>query len=200
MRSRLFGSAALLCAVIAFGVIPAAAQAEPHWYKKGVLIGSAPVTTKTGGALTLSAGGAVIKCKVADVEEIWNPASGGAGEDLMTTFTLSGCKNSKPTSACAKGAVEVTANGLPWLSKLVTITAGPVIRDEILKVRLLVKCNSGTPPDEFEGTLTPEVGIGQLIFGGTGGGTLFDIFSTPMEVSGKDKIAAPPGKITAKDP
>ena len=58
MRSRLFGGAALLSAVIAFGVIPAAAQAEPHWYKKGILIGSSPVITKTGGVLTLSAGGA----------------------------------------------------------------------------------------------------------------------------------------------
>jgi hypothetical protein len=199
MGKRLLGAAVLLCAVAAMSMA-AAAQAAPHWYKKNVLVGSAPVTTKTGGALTLSALGTTIKCKLADTEEIWNPASGGPGEDLVTTFVLSGCKVKTSSAACAKGEVEVLANGLPWPSVLVSIFPGPVIRDEILKVRLLVRCNSGTVPDEFEGTLTPEVGVGTLIFGGPGGGTLFDSFSNPMTVAGSDKIAAPPGKITAKDP
>ena len=75
-----------------------------------------------------------------------------------------------------------------------------MIRDEIEKVRLVVKCNAASAGDEFEGTLTPEVGNGVLIFGGPGGGTLFDGSLNPMTVSGKDKLKAPPGKITAKDP
>lgn len=200
MSKRLLASAALLCAALATWVVPVAAQAAPHWYKKGVLIGSAPVMTKTGGALTLSALGTNIKCKVADAEEIWNPTSGGPGEDLVTTFVLTGCKAKPASAACPKGEAEVLAGGLPWLSVLVSILPGPVIRDEILKVRLLVRCNSGTVPDEFEGTLTPEVGNGKLIFGGPGGGTLLDSFSNPMTVAGNDNIVAPPGKITAKDP
>ena len=59
---------------------------------------------------------------------------------------------------------------------------------------------TGTPPVEFEGSLTPEVGNGKLIFGGPGGGELEDPFSNKMEISGTDNMVAPPGKITAKDP
>lgn len=198
MRKRTAVLAPLI-AVLALAVIPAAAQAVPHWYKKNVLVGSAPVPVATTGALTLEALGTKVKCKVKDTEEIWNPASGGPGEDLMTGFTLTGCKSMPGSSACPKGPVEVLANGLPWLSKLVSILPGPVIRDEILKVRLLLRCIPGTPGDEFEGTLSPEVGVGVLNFG-PGSGTLTDASLNPMTVSGKDKMTAPPGKVTAKDP
>jgi hypothetical protein len=196
-----FVSLVPLLAIAAFGVMPAAAQAVPHWYKKGVLVGSSPVTVATSGTLTLSALSTTIKCKVKDSQQIWNPASGGPGEDLMTAFTLSGCKTKVSSPTCPKGKAEVIANGLPWPSRLFsTPPPGSVIRDEIMRVRLLVRCVPGTPGDEFEGTLTPEVGNGVLNFGGPGGGTLLDSGSNPMTVTGPDKLIAPPGKITAKDP
>jgi hypothetical protein len=198
--NRKLAALAPVLAVVAFAAVPAAAQAVPHWYKKNVLVGSAPVTVATSGALTLEALGNVITCKVKDAEEIWNPASGAPGQDLMTAFTLSGCKNKKATSACPKGAVEVLANGLPWPSMLVTVPSGVGIRDEILKVRLQIRCVPGTVGDEFEGTLTPLVGNGVLTFGGPEGGTLTDSSSNPLTVTGKDKLTAPPGKVTAKDP
>ena len=201
MNKKFFASLVPLLAITALAVMPAAAQAEPHWYKKNVLVGASPVTVATSGSLTFSALGTNIKCKVSDTEEIWNPAGGGAGQDLVTTFTLSGCKIKEASPICPKGAAEVTANGLGWPSHLVTTPPpGSVIRDEIEKVRLVVKCNAASAGDEFEGTLTPEVGNGVLIFGGPGGGTLFDGSLNPMTVSGKDKLKAPPGKITAKDP
>jgi hypothetical protein len=84
MSRKFMTGLAPLLALIAFAVVPAAAQAEPHWYKKGVMVGSAHVATTTIGALTLKALGAEIKCKVNDKEEIWNATGGGAGEDLMT--------------------------------------------------------------------------------------------------------------------
>jgi hypothetical protein len=198
--NRKLAALAPFLAVVAFAVVPAAAQAVPHWYKKNVLVGSAPVTAATAGALTLEALGNTIKCKVKDSEEIWNPASGAAGQDLMTSFQLTGCKNKVATSACPKGPIEVLANGLPWPSELIVAPSGVGIRDEIMKVRLLVRCVPGTVGDEFEGTLTPEVGIGMLIFGGPEGGQLTDPFLNPMTVTGNDKLIAPPGKVTAKDP
>jgi hypothetical protein len=199
MRSKLFACCTMLCAIVAFSAMTAAAQAAPHWYKKNKAITPVPVTVVTSGNLTLSALGMTIKCKVNDAEEIWNPSSGGPGEDLVTSFTLSGCKSKPSTAACPKKAVvEVLANGLPWPSHLVSLP--PIIRDEIQKVRLVLRCLSGTVPDEFEGTLTPEVGNGLLVFGGPGGGTLLDGASNPMTVSGKDKLTAAPGKITAEDP
>jgi hypothetical protein len=192
-----------LLALIAFAVVPAAAQAAPHWYKKNVLVGPAPVAATTTGALTLNALGAEIKCKVNDKEEIWNPASGGPGEDVMTGFALIGCKNKIATPACPKGMIAVTAENLSWRTLLVTTPPpGSVIRDYIFGVRLNVGCSNsaGALGDIFEGTLTPEVGNGTLIFGGSGGGTLLDSFSNPLTVSGIDKVKAPPGKVTAKDP
>jgi hypothetical protein len=195
MRKRLAVLAPLL-AVMAFAAIPAAAQAVPHWYKKNVLLGSGPVPVATNGALQLEALGTKVTCKVKDSEEIWNPASGGPGEDLMTSFQLVKCKSSPGNSACPPGNVQVLANGLPWPSVLVE-EPGPVIRDEIKKVRLILRCIPGTVGDEFEGTLSPEV-VGNVLVFGPGSGTLLDASLNPMTVAGKDKLVAPPGKVTAK--
>ena len=165
-RKRLTGLLPLL-AIAAFAIAPAAAQAVPHWYIKGKLVESTPVPLKSGGALTFNVLGATIKCKVADVEEVWNPAGGGPGEDLITTFVLSACKNKVASAACPKGPIVVKAEGLNWPSRLYLSLPGPVIRDEIQKVRIWVGCagTSGTVGDEFEGSLTPEVGVNSLIFG-----------------------------------
>ena len=52
-------------------------------------------------------------------------------------------------------------------------------------------------PEEYEGTLTPEVQPGKLVFGGPGGGTLEEpISKNIMEVIGNDSL---PG-IQAKGP
>jgi hypothetical protein len=197
MRKRFLTGLAPLLVITAFAVVPAAAQAAPHWYNKGVLVGSTPVTVATSGAITFTTPGATIKCKVSDGEEIWNPVGGAAGQDLLTSFTLAKCVNKTSSSACPKGTAEVLPNGLPWPSHLIP---GTPIRDEIQKMRFIIRCIPGTPGDEFEGSLTPEVGNGKLIFGGPGGGVLLDSFSNPLTLSGTDNLIAPPGKITAKDP
>jgi hypothetical protein len=193
MNRKFFAGIAPLMVVIALAVIPAAAQASPAWFKGKTELTSSPITATTSGVLTFTALGSVIKCKVKDAEELWNPAPGGPGQDLMTAFTLSVCKVKPALSSCAPGSVEVLANGLPWPSHLIP---GPPIRDEIQKMRILVRC-PGTVGDEFEGSLTPEVAKGALVFG-PGSGTLLDPSSNPMTVSGTDKFEALPGKISAK--
>lgn len=111
MNKKLFAGLAPLLAVTAFVAAPGAAQAAPHWYIQNALVGPGHVTVATKGNLTLSALGATIQCKAADAEEIWNPV-GGAGEDLVTSFVLSGCKNKVASAACPKGALEVNRKGL----------------------------------------------------------------------------------------
>lgn len=201
MSRKFMTGLAPLIAVTAFAVVATAAQAAPHWYKKNALVGSTPVATTTSGTLILKTLGAEIKCKVNDKEEIWNPSSGGAGEDVMTGFALIGCKNKIATAACPKGKISVIAENLPWRTLLVSTTPPSVIRDLIFGVKLTVGCSNsaGALGDVFEGTLSPEVGVGTLIFG-PGSGTLLDPFSNPLTISGVDKIVAPPGKVTAKDP
>ncbi len=199
MHGRLLAGFALAGTIAAL-VAVSTAQAAPHWYKQKKLLTAAPVAVATKGGLTLSALGLTITCKVTDTEEIWNPTGGGAGEDLMTAFVFTACQNTAVSPLCPIGPVEVIANGLPWPSQLFsTGPPMPEIRDRIEKVRIGVSCSAGTPPDEFEGTLTPSVGVGKLIFG-PGSGTLFDSSSNPMTVSGVDKLKKLPGRIRAKDP
>ena len=193
---KFVGVIAPLLVVAAFAVVPAVASAVPHWFKGKFELTSAPVTVTTGGNLTLIAAGATIKCTVNDSEEIWNPIGGGAGEDLMNAFNFSKCKVKVGSAACpAKGFVEVLPNGLSWPS---TLLAGPPIRDEIQKMRIIIRCLAGTPPDEFEGTLTPEVEKNKLVFG-PGSGALTDAFSNTLEIVGSDTMTAPgKGGINAK--
>lgn len=201
MNKKLFAGLAPLLAVMAVVAAPGAAQAAPHWYIKNVPVGPGHVTIATKGKLTISALSATIKCKLADAEEIWNPV-GGAGEDLMTSFVLTGCKNKVASAACPKGAVEIKAEGLGWPSRLITTPPpGSVIRDEILKIRLVLGCagSSGTVGDVFEGSLAPEVGNNALIFG-PGSGSLFDSGSNPLTITGTDNLIASKGMVTANDP
>jgi hypothetical protein len=193
---KFVGAIVPLLVVTAFAVVPAAASAAPHWFKGKFELTSAHVTVTTAGNLTLVAAGATIKCKVNDAEEIWNPVGGGAGEDLMTAFNFSKCKVTAGSSACpTKGFVEVLPNGLNWPSHLL---AGPPIRDEIQKMRIIIRCLAGTPPDEFEGSLTPEVEKNKLVFG-PGSGALTDPFSNTLEISGFDNMTAGgKGAISAK--
>lgn len=193
MRRKLLAGLAPLLVVSAL-VLPAAAQALPHWYQGKVLLTS-PATVSTAGSLTFSSPSAVVKCTVADSEEIWNPVGGGAGQDLMLAFTASGCKVTKSTAACPKkgSTPTVVANGLSWPSFL---KAGTPIVDEILKVRLIVGCSAGAIPQEYEGSLAPTVEKTKLVFGGPAS-TLENGLKEKLEVSGKDTLL---GKFTAKDP
>jgi hypothetical protein len=200
MQKKLLAGIAPMLALVAFAVVPAAAQAEPHWYKGKVALGSTPLAVTTGGNLTLNALGATIKCKVNDVEEIWNPSAGGPGVDLMTAFNLSKCKVKVASPGCPKGPITVLAENLPWPSRLFTEPPA-TIRDEIATVRLNVGCanSAGTVGDVFEGKLTPEVAKGRLVFGGPSGGVLVDSGANPLTVSGNDNFTSPK-TILAKDP
>ena len=102
MNRKLFPGLVPLLVIAALAAAPAAAQAEPHWYKGSTPVGSAHVTVATEGKLTLSALSATIKCKLVDAEEIWNPV-GGAGEDSRYRVRALEMQKQRGLGRCPKG-------------------------------------------------------------------------------------------------
>ncbi len=202
MQKKLLGLMTL--ALVAVAATPALAQAAPAiWLSNGKPIPAyTTVPVVTSGKLTFTlraptgAPISTIKCRVTDLEEIFNIGEGRAevGRDEMTEFGLVGCKAKPPV--CPRGTVtEIVARELPWTS---TLLAGPPIRDEIAGVKLQLSC-SGAVIGTFTGNLLPEVGKSVLVFGAGSGALSEPTSGEILEVAGKDKLVGPPGdkKITA---
>jgi hypothetical protein len=133
----------------------------PHWFGSGKLVeGSA--TVKTKGALKFySLSGTTITCKVKDTETISNPASGLAGTDSITAFSMSKCKaaSSVESHYCSKNEYEVLPNRLPWASHLAVERSLPGIRDVIEGDEMEVRCpKGGRFLQNFKLALRPRVG------------------------------------------
>ena len=171
-----------------------AEETPAHWFKKNVQLAAGgphvPATIK--GTLKLSMLGGVTKCKAAGEEQIWNPSSGGNGEDSLPTLTLTSCK-STPHLCPGSQKTEVIPKGLAWSSQL--LPNRTPVPDNIAGVKE-VKCSIAGFLDEFGGTLAPDVGTGTLEFSPTSG-TLHDSSTGTATVEGSLKLAAGPGKVTA---
>ena len=217
MSKKTYAAFVPLLAVAAFAVMPAVAQAQPHWYSceassKGKFedtkcTKAAPpedfewvripagvpvkVTSTSSPTLTLAAAGLTLTCTVKDKGTIENPAGGGAGTDEITEFVNEKCKG------CPTEPTEIIALGLPWHSVLL---AGPPIRDEIKGIKIEIKCG-GAKLDEFFGSLTPSIGSSTAVFG-AGSGELEDAKGNKGTVTGTDDLEGPRGDrgITAKNP
>src|SRR3984893_12872249 len=195
MNKKLLASLAPLLVIMALAVMPAAAQAEPHWYLSGnILAEGKKMTVKTNGKLVFSIPGTTIRVSwtVTDAEVLLNPKGGGAGVDLMKMFKLSGCgPNPCPVSSSGtQGALSVKALKLPWATKLVEV---PPIADEITGMELKFSCKKTGTLFIVSGTLSPWVNLGYLEFNSPVTGTLGG-----MNVNGIDNFS-PPG-IAAKNP
>lgn len=165
MNRRLLSALAPLLLIAALVAIPAAAQAEPHWYFNGKLLVKKK-NFKTQGGLTLGPipGTTItVSCKVKDAETVENPASGGPGVDVMKAFKVTSCgPNPCPVnSAGVAGALKVNSLKLPWASRLVEV---PPIADEISGIGLEFTCKKTGPLFTLTGTLSPWVNPGQLEF------------------------------------
>ena len=165
MNRRILAALVPLLAVTACVVVPAAAQAEPHWYfNSNILVKKK--TVKTEGGLTIGPiPGTTIttSCKVKDVEVLENPASGAAGVDIMKAFKVTSCgPNPCPVNSAGKqGALSVKSLKLPWASRLVEV---PPIADEIVGITLEFTCKKTGPLFTLSGTLSPWVNPGSLEF------------------------------------
>ncbi len=184
MNKKLFVSLVPLLAIAAFAVMPAAAQAEPHWYIHGKLVGPAPGKRTTfKGPITFQVGTTIITCDLRTKLQVWNPMGGGAGEDDTDEFTLKKCESAPVL--CPK-QIEVIGNGLPWPSHLI---AGLPIRDAIEGVELEFKCQGGGGggglPWVCRGTLTPGISENGLEFSGPGSGELDCGDGLTLELSAK---------------
>jgi hypothetical protein len=195
MNRKLRLGLAPVLAMAATAVMAVAAQAEPHWYiNSNILVGQKIV--KTRGALTFSKlipGTTItVTCKVRDVEVIENPASGGAGVDLMKAFKVTACgPNPCPVnSAGTQGALKVTALKLPWATELIEV---PPIADEIAGMELVFSCKGTGVLVTVAGTLFPWVNPGFLEFNSPATGTLGGVY-----VNGTDSFI--PSAVNAQNP
>jgi hypothetical protein len=216
MSKKLYAPLLPFLAVVAFAVIPAVAQAAPHWYSNGVRIPFrntpkvAVTTHSTPAGLSLIALGHEIICTVSDTGHIWNPANEGAGLDEVNTFVNTACVATPPI--CPAGTeLEVIATELPWKTHL----TGPPFRIVIEGVEIDIQC-SGVLVDTFRGTLstafhngtagslaactaTPTDSFGEF---DAESGTLVDAEGNKATADGKDCIWGPSGDeiITVKNP
>ena len=157
------------CAVVA---APAAAVTQPHWYVNSVKL-TKKKTVKTEAGLTIGpfllipgTPPVTVSCKFRDAERLENPASGGAGVDLMKAFTATSCSNPCPVnSAGVVAKLKVKSLGLPWKTELVEV---PPIADEIQGVTLEFSCKK-MGSVVLSGTLLPWVNVNQLEFTSTTG-------------------------------
>jgi hypothetical protein len=214
---KLYAAFVSLLAVAAFAVLPAVAQAQPHWYSNGVRIaGSKKVTVTTKGALDWQLLGAELTCKVKDKGTIENSAPGGAtgpaGIDSITEWVTTECV-AVPAVCAAGETLEINPGKLPWATLLL---AGPPIRDEIKGMEIRFECNKAgvkTVIDVFTGNLTPKFVNGApvttckeatdsfLEFDEPGSGFLTDPGGNKVVPSGNDFVEGPAGDrcITAKN-
>jgi hypothetical protein len=162
MHRKLLASLAPLLAIAAFAVMPAAAQAVPHWYKSGVLLKEGQrVQTITWGTVSIITAVGNFICKKSNAEDIENPIGGGPGVDRMVLFDLYEC--------VAPGCpleTRVEAFKLPWLTEL-TIGSGGEILHKIKGIKLVLGCWKG-PPTGPGNVSTAERGIPEVLLSAEG--------------------------------
>jgi hypothetical protein len=127
---------ALPLAVIAFAVMPAAAQAAPHFYSNGVILPEESGGPGEGkdvisfGTLVLTSGTiGVITCLHEYGGDVYNSVGGGAGEGKIDAFVAYDCTN-EVCETTLKSKQELLPEGLEkfgeWETKLTEVVAGKI--------------------------------------------------------------------------
>jgi hypothetical protein len=187
--------------VAVFAVMPAAAQAEPHFYKNRVILpeetggpGAEGTDIIAWGTLTLSSLTlGPLTCVHAIVGDVYNPIGGGVGEGKLDSFTAVDCTSELCESA-SKSKLEIVPEGLEgfgeWEAKLTEAVAGkPRLKignstsGSPTQIKFLIKC----PPTGFgeikvkaKGELSPLVANGTSI-GASPSKLTFDAESGELE-------------------
>jgi hypothetical protein len=175
MSKKLFIRVVPLLAIAAFMLVPAGAQAAPHYYKNNPAsvqyAAGKPVHVIAWGRLTLKPEppvAAVTSCENASGGFVENPEGGGAGIGATERFATWDCSNEE----CPKGEVEIAPGvkvekefevismpqSFPWPSELLETTP---IRSNNTEVEVELACvahrigpfsNSTANKNEFEPT------------------------------------------------
>ena len=149
---KLMLSLAPLLAVAAFAVVPAAAQAQAHWYSNGLKLAENTehkvriqsfshelklIDKEIRGAPLVFE----VKCEVYNLGKIWNPTGGGAGQDSIIQFAPVNPCTTNINAACTVAVFPETLAGvvsLPWASELEGGVGGP-FHDKINGVAVTVQ-------------------------------------------------------------
>ena len=169
-----------LLAVATLGTV-ATAQAEPHWYKNGVVLPEEAGTTNTEGTPVISWGNLILETKTVGLmvcsnafgAQVFNPIGGGAGEGKVESFAVWNC-TSEECEVVLKSKLEIRPEGLTkfgfWESKLFEeagvqrLRVGNKTAGDPHQIKFLILCEGieriNTPT---RGELTPKVKNGHAL-------------------------------------
>jgi len=174
MSKKLLIGLAPMLATAAFVVMPAVAQATPHYYVSGVKAAEGKTFPSLAwGTLTLANSNPAIQplsCENAVIGDYINPTGGGAGEGETDNFATIDCADKEcPEESGVE--LQVHSEALPWASLLVEVP-GPPLKElvETKAADVLVGCfvaHTSTlvaPPTICKGNSNPEAknGSGNL--------------------------------------
>jgi hypothetical protein len=173
-----------LLAVVAFAVMPVAAQAEEgHWYKNGVISpeGQASPIVSWGGATNVVQTSAIgeINCRTVSGGTIENPKGGGRGGGHLSGGTFFECKSPGCEKAAAETGLPLTVivygSFWPWHIWIIIWGGGPFLEmgtpftafGEHSSGEMVENASCETPPGfephvvgasaTFEGELDPKI-------------------------------------------
>jgi hypothetical protein len=230
MTKKLYVAFLPLLAMAAFTIMPAMAQAAPHWYSCESKTGgkfknstcteaassgtyewvktaeSTPITVKVSGGLEVYSLGLIRFCSVKSREKIENPAGGGAGVSSITELEFSECKSSNE-SVCGEPLTFTVLHNEKNLSATNSLPATltekeGMVRDEIREIELQAFCHGAFSGLFKNGTLTPEIGHNFAEFKGESSGRLEGTGGGLLTFHGVLNLEGSAGHkgITAKSP
>jgi hypothetical protein len=176
------------------------ATAPPHYYREGVLVGSAPKTDIAWGTVKLvtvkgEVIGSAVTCHSASAGTLFNPVGGGAGEGLTEAFATFNCESK---GICLAGqSTAVVAEGLPWHNILTEEVLG-TIRQEATGVKALIECLVGGKVESEQRFLTRPGAEGLRPSSNMGTSALHPSFFEYGAGSGELELEASGGAVTRK--
>lgn len=182
MSKKLLIGLAPVLATAAFVVMPAVAQATPHYYVVGVKAAEGKTFPSIAwGTLTLASSNPAIQplsCENAVIGDYINPTGGGAGEGETDQFATIDCAD---TECPEESGVElqVHSEGLPWASLLVesgtkelvetkaaTVVVGCFVAHTSTPVAPPTVCKGNSNPEAKNGSGTVSQTVSKVIFTG----------------------------------
>jgi hypothetical protein len=193
----------LVLVVVAFGVMPVAAQAAPHFYKNKVIAPEESGGPGAEGTDIIAWGTLVLQTKTVGVitclnefgGDAFNPVGGGAGEGKIDAYAAYDCTNELCEAAFASKQ-EIIAEGLEkfgeWEAKLIEPVAGQIrlktgnnTLNSPTQIKFLIKCppaGLGEINTKSKGELQPLVVNGTAI-GSAPSKVTFDAASGELEIA-----------------
>jgi hypothetical protein len=169
MSKKLLIGLAPLLVTASIAVMPAVAQAAPHYYKNLALLEEGTkLPYISWGTLSLSSAAGSVECENAVAGYVENPTGGGAGKENDEAFDAYNCKSEACEGAGGKIGVIFENENEPgpvvqinWPGELTEAVKG-TIRLNSTNVRVFVRCQfAHIPPIEEEVKSGPLTGLTQ---------------------------------------